>query len=109
MKRLVKILSGNRGESLMEGIASLLIFTVLIAAVTSMIMVSLRITRTATEAADLRQSDANTILADAVSSVPATVELVFSEGENSIIEISVELSSEGDFVGFAPVTGGSGP
>ena len=114
MKSLVKktcaILKGRRGESLMESIASILVFTVLIAAITSMIMASLQITRAATEAAGRRQNDANAVLTGGVSAVADTVELVFGEDDNRVIEIGVILSSEGDFVAFAPADAeGSGP
>jgi len=67
MKRLVKkipvILKDQSGETLIEGLASILVFTVLIATITMMLLVSLRITNNTTIAAENMQEAAAAVLA----------------------------------------------
>jgi Tfp pilus assembly protein PilX len=63
VKRIRYILSGAAGETLIEGIASILVFVVLVAAVTMMILVSMRITAVSTENARIRQIEAAAVLA----------------------------------------------
>ena len=58
-----KALSNTRGETLLEGIISILIFTVLIAAITMILTVSMRITATSFIQAGEMQDAANAALA----------------------------------------------
>ena len=80
MKQLVNnvrlLLSEKRGETLIEGLASILVFVVLVATVTMMLMVSLRITNNTTIAAELRQDEAAALLA-----VVKPPEVVENDGE----------------------------
>jgi Tfp pilus assembly protein PilV len=63
MKRsFFNILKSRRGETLMEGMTSILVFTVLLAAVTSIIAASLRITSIATREAAAIQDAVNDVL-----------------------------------------------
>jgi len=66
MKNLVHrtrlILYNTRGETLLEGLLSILVFVVLIASVTMMIMVSLRMTLNATNEGIIRQVEAGAVL-----------------------------------------------
>lgn len=57
--KALRILSGQRGETLVEGVVSLVVFTLLILTVSAMLMTSLRITTAATLDAAARQSEAN--------------------------------------------------
>ena len=107
-KRLTKaraILKGARGETLMEGIISILIFTILLTSVTMMIMVSLRITANATARAETMQNNAN---AAAVLTGSRDREIRFSiieiDGvtvDIALPDVNVEIAS-GDFIAFTP-------
>jgi uncharacterized membrane protein len=63
LEKAYSALNSRRGETLAEGIVSMLIFTILIAMVTLTIMVSLRITLTSTQDAEGIQDSVNTLLA----------------------------------------------
>jgi hypothetical protein len=63
VKRIKYILSEAAGETLIEGLASILVFVVLVAAVTMMIMVSMRISAVSTQQAEERQREAAAVLA----------------------------------------------
>jgi len=103
MKELVKkispILRGSRGESLIECIASILIFTILIACITTMILVSLRVTGNATRDADAAQADMNAILSGTAYSREENVELTVN---GAAIDVPVLLYSAGSFTAFNP-------
>jgi len=80
---------GNSGETLMEGIISILVLTILLAAITMMIMVSLRITGVSTAASDARQKEANAVLAG-VSSGGVTVTTDYgADGKGIPIELAM--------------------
>ena len=71
--KLRAILNSNSGETLMEGLVSILIFTILIISVTMMILVSLKITQTATDYAGEMQKAANAVLEENAPSSDAVV------------------------------------
>jgi Tfp pilus assembly protein PilV len=78
----------TRGETLLEGIVSILIMTVLIAAVTMMITTSLRMTGNSFGSATARQDQANVVMGLIVPGVvPATVD--------TNISFTVEISVDG--------------
>jgi len=106
----MKRFKSSRGESLVEGIVSILVFTVLIASVTAMISTSLRITATSTEMAGNLQNAANDVLIPgALPAVPGSPEIIFSlrradgtpVGENISVPITVIDSPY--FAAFEPV------
>ena len=107
------ILRSTRGESLMEGIASILVFTVLVASVTMMIMLSLRITHVSTEAANVLQHEANALLGadepDIVIDTDDDASIVFTVNGSPGDPISVDVSvySSDTFTAFGP-RGGTG-
>jgi len=101
--KLKAILKGNSGETLLEGLVSVLVFSVLIATITMMIMLSLRITSISTAASGASQSEANAVLAGAFE-----VEVVLISGETDVIGINhspevIELSFGSDVFSI-PVT-----
>jgi Tfp pilus assembly protein PilV len=112
MKELVckvrAILKKTRGESLMECIVSILVFSVLIAAVTTMIMTSMKITGKATQAAEAMQKDINAVVSGTASSANKTVGLEIQADGVMVnnINISVAVYSAGDFIAFYPREGG---
>ena len=57
----MKLLAETRGESLMESLMALLVFAILVATVTSMILVSLRITESSIREAEIMQGHINTL------------------------------------------------
>lgn len=89
----------------MESIVSILVFTVLVATVTMMLLLSLRITRSSTEAADERQEESNAVLTGAggavgeVTSEPGSVVLTI---DGITIEIPVNVSSSDNYTAFEP-------
>ena len=107
------IFNNNRGETLIEGLASILVFTVLIAAVTMMIMISLRITTNATAAAEARQAEAGVVLAGdnvavgnlggTVTSGPTVRVTIEVDGDNlNPIFVPVTVYSTAGFTAFQP-------
>ena len=103
MRRLAKkiqvILNGSRGESLMECIASIFVFTILLACVTMMIMVSMRVSSNATRDASSMQTDVNAVLSGAASCEDENVELRVN---GVSIDIPVVVYRAGDFAAFFP-------
>ena len=102
--KALKFLKGTSGESLMESIISILVFIVLIAAVTLMILVSLRITSAATHAADIRQAQANAVL----TGLDDEADLTFTSGEvgltisGNTYYVDVTVSYTENFIAFKP-------
>jgi len=104
LRKVKAILKGKRGESLIEGIVSILVFTVLIAAVTMMIMISLRITGISTANADIMQKESNAVLAGA-DTIPAdtkTIEFVVNDNESDLIKIGVSVYTTDNYTAFEP-------
>ena len=57
LMKISALLRGRSGETLVEGIVSILIFTVLVASITMMLMLSLRITGAANDNANALQDE----------------------------------------------------
>jgi len=97
----------------MEGIASILVFTVLIASVTMLIMLSLRITHVSTESANTLQHEANALLGADEPGIAVDTDneasIVFTVDGASEDSISVDVSvySTDNFTAFNP-RGGTG-
>jgi len=106
-KKVYTVLRKTNGESLMEAIISILVFTILIASITMMIMVSLRITSSSTEAANRRQVDANTVLSGSVGGVEDVVAFTIADGSGSSINVAVTVFSTENFTAFEPKGGGT--
>ena len=109
MGQPLAILRDTKGESLMEGIASILVFIVLSASVTMMITLSLGITRRSTEGAGELQREANAALAvmdggdTPIATESGAVELVT---EGFTVKIPVSVYSTAHFTSFEPEGGG---
>ena len=108
MKRLFckigAILRGARGETLMEGIISNLVFTVLVASITMMILTSLRISSMATDDAGRWRLEANGVLSgdDAFLDGPDEVVLTISGVGAGTISIPVDVYVSDRFTAFEP-------
>lgn len=105
MKRLTfklkTVLLNNKGESLMESVASLLIFSILMMAVATMITASLRITSASTKDASERQDAVNKGIMEDYDTTPTNDTLTF-EGTGINVTIPVEISDEDGYVAFIP-------
>jgi len=98
------ILKGSSGESLMEGLISIAVFSILIASVTMMLMVSMRITSVSTDAAAERQIEAGAVLTGAdLTAVDETIEITVGA---DIYSVNVEVYSTDNYTAFRP--GGNG-
>jgi len=108
VKKAKKILRGTRGETLIEGLASILVFTVLIASVTMMIVISLRITAIATAAAQARQVEAREVLTGNAAAVGAldggavSTDTVTFEINGEDVDVAVTVFSTDEFTAFQP-------
>ena len=91
----------KKGESLVESIVSLFIFTTLMVAVTTMIAAALRVTGNYTEAAYAQQVSANVVLLENTS--PMEIKLTITGGGIDDVEIPVNILREGNFAAFSPV------
>jgi len=111
MKKLKLIFNAN-GATLMESIISILIFTVLIAAVIMMISLSLRISNNSFQSASEMQTSANQILMGEGDAKSSEIIINFKRiiyggaGEEIIssinIPIDVFISDEYNFFAFEP-------
>ena len=109
-KKIKYILSEAAGETLLEGIASILVFVVLVAAVTMMIMVSMRITAVSTENARIRQIEAAAVLAGDEEFAGLTVttgeEVTFIVPNTPVsvpnVTVAVTVYNTNAFVAFEP-------
>lgn len=109
LNKLKNILTGKRGESLMESIASILILNILMLAVTVMIKTSLRITEQSTTSASSIQEQANSIIFEEYppSADTPTLELRDSgSGYNIDVDIEVIYHDDGTFQAFTPASSG---
>ena len=108
MKKFIKrfagkswaLINNQRGESLLEGLASVLVFTALMVTIAMMLMVSMRITHNATQAAEEWQDEANAAI-EAAGTPPETGSIEF-EVNGQTITIPVGIYTNGDFVSFRP-------
>jgi Tfp pilus assembly protein PilV len=110
--KILLTLKNKRGESLMESIVSILVFSILMAAVTTTVVVSLRITGTAIREAQDMQAAANDAMmgidmgaggvprsnADRTRTITFTV-----AGGTDTIDITVFETRNGDFIAFEPM------
>jgi len=90
-----KVLSNSRGESLLEGVISILLLTILVATVTMMIMTSLRVTHRSIDSADTMQDIANDTgmlnTGNTVGAVAGTHAVVFTVVEGVAGSSSVSI------------------
>ena len=97
------VLKGSRGETLMEGVASILVFTILIASVTLTIMVSLRMTALSNEAARTMQEDVRTALEGSDDDDGEDIVFTFTiTGGGVPVTVKVTVTDAGAFRAFAP-------
>jgi len=106
----MKSLTNTRGETLLESIVSILIFTVLMATVTTILLLSLRITSASTEAGREMQESVNHVIAHVPTS--GSTEVLFTlvdedgyalfTGMNEDISIPVYVYTSGGFRVFSP-------
>ncbi|MCL2002830.1 MAG: hypothetical protein FWG72_02360 [Oscillospiraceae bacterium] len=112
MRKILTLLQSRRGETLMEGIVSMMVFTILMAAVTLIIMASLRVTGHATQEANdtqnaaneaLRKSSADAAECDGTSHTPVTITFEDTvSGEELEFTVNVAEANVGGFTAFAP-------
>ena len=98
------LLKCRRGESLMEGIVSILVFTVLIAAVTTTLTLSLRISSSSVaESTRMQEKEVNAlVLRDTTKFLRAEV-IEFTFSDLSVpIDVPVRIYGAGNFVIFEP-------
>ena len=94
-----RILRNKKGESLMEGVVSLLVFTILITTVATMINASLVITGNNTTAATARQINANVAALERGAVVAQPLRIT---GGGIDVVFDVTLSQEDDLISFSP-------
>lgn len=100
--KLKTILTGKKGESLVEGLVSLLVFSVLMMAVTMMINTSLRMTAASTADASAKQESFNNAVFEQYTT-PAAVNLLLQTSGSAIdVSVPVYLSNDGTYVSFSP-------
>ena len=103
--KIKKIIKSNSGETLLEGIISIFVLTVLLAAVTMMIMTSLGMTRMLTENAEEAQESANDAILVGYSGAGTNLKITFkSTNTNDIIAEHnvVFYRSDDGTVAFSP-------
>ena len=104
------IIYNSRGETLMEGIVSILIFVVAIATVTTMIMLSLRITSDSSDDANAWQNQTNAVLfgdeTNPLIENTGNIMIEFSIGSETL-SVPAKMFSSGEFTAFMPM--GAGP
>ncbi|MCL1807175.1 MAG: hypothetical protein FWG31_05680 [Oscillospiraceae bacterium] len=108
MKRFCKInaiLKRKQGETLMEGIVSIMLFTILTITVTMTILVSLQITGRATRDAGLDQVAVNNLL-EGNDVIPVSGSITFTASSTSLSAalppISIRITEDRGFTAFAP-------
>jgi hypothetical protein len=102
--RLRAVLKCKKGETLMESIASILIFTVLVAAITMMITLSLRITSVSVGASEGMQARVNAVLTgdDAITGPPADGIVIFHLSPTNAVNVNVSIFTMDGFTAFEP-------
>jgi Tfp pilus assembly protein PilV len=102
------ILKASRGETLVEGIVSILVFTILIATVTMTIMVSLRMTSASNRAAEAMQESVNAAMDGTArpdqdfDQRSETIQLQISGTSSTLPPIDVTITEVDGFIAFAP-------
>jgi Tfp pilus assembly protein PilV len=100
MKRsFFSILKSRSGETLMEGMISILVFTILLTAVTSIIAASLRITSTATREAAAMQEAVNDVLEGDGENRDDSITFTVN-GET--ITVDITETKKAGFIAFTP-------
>jgi len=107
MKRFCKInaiLKRKQGETLMEGIVSIMLFTILTITVTMTILVSLQITGRATRDAGLDQDAVNKLMAGSFAASSSSITFTASSTSLSaaLPPISIRITEDRGFTAFAP-------
>lgn len=111
MCNLKKHINNNRGETIMEAMASLLIFSILMLTVSVMITASLALTSDATARASERQQAANMgVLREytAPSAAPAapssklTITIATAGVSTGGVDLSVGVTTNNGFMSFGP-------
>ena len=91
----------------MEGIVSILVFSILVASITMMLMLAMRITAASHQQADAMQTSANQAILQDANSTPSQITFTLSAGPSDVgspIEVSVNVFTcdDGIFRTFAP-------
>ena len=111
LHKMRSIIRCNRGESLIEGIVSILVFTVLVATITTMMMLAIRFSRGAIERSDEMQDSINALALFNPADRLGTDNIVFNfidSGGNPITmplaagRATVDIYSSDDFIVFEP-------
>ncbi|MCL2602955.1 MAG: hypothetical protein FWD90_00580 [Defluviitaleaceae bacterium] len=106
--RLCKVLNNTRGESLMEGIISILIFTVLIATITMLVTTSFRITGDSLIRATERQNQVNTAAEMVTGLINQNIEINIMDGDDVSHTINFNITihpatPQNPFIAFGPI------
>lgn len=100
--RIKTILTDKRGESLVESLASMMLFTLLMINITMMINTSLQITGVSTVNAKNKQDNANKYILEIYDS-KSSHNLILRDDMNGInVAIPVDFSDDGNFTAFSP-------
>jgi hypothetical protein len=91
-----KIMNNTRGETLLEGIVSILIFSVLIATITMTLMTAFRITSNSFEEGTRRQNLANTMLGHTPLETDTLEFAVTIDGEWADMDFNISIRKESD-------------
>ena len=103
LNRCKKALSGQRGETLLEAVVSLFIFTILFTGITMMINASFRITGIGTRQINENQTSINNAILQGPGGVPGT--LILAGGNGIYVDnIPVTIYNDNGFFAFAPVS-----
>lgn len=107
---MLTVLKSRRGETLVESITSILIFTILMAAVTTIILVSLRISGMATSEAAAMQNEANAVLrgdgtVDGINTSNIVITFSIVGGPDMTVNVTETRSDQFRFVAFQPAGG----
>lgn len=91
--RAKSTLSKNRGETLVESVVSILVFSIFMLAVTTMILASLRLTAASTKSAKANQDAVNDAL---LGSAAGEKKDLFIKGDGLDVTIPVKLTDDMD-------------
>jgi Tfp pilus assembly protein PilV len=100
------VLSRPRGETLMEGVVSILVLTILLAGVTMMITMSVRMSAMATGEANDAQNEVNAALTAGDGDPEVfTFTVVVDDSETGTLKLPVAVTrtQEFSFIAFTPV------
>jgi Tfp pilus assembly protein PilV len=103
MKRSGNILKSEKGITLAENLAAILVFSVLMLALTTLIAFSLRLTGSYVADANRWQDNANSAVLEPSGGTPGDTVTISGTGINVTIPI---IKSDDDFIAFYPTTTG---